>query len=97
MVGEKIRTLRKQKGWTQDELAKKMGYKGKASISRIEKGETDINQSTLSKFAELFGVQETYFFEFERDYSKNNYLYELSKQLTPEQLDAIIKIMEGMI
>lgn len=97
MVGEKIKELRIQKAWTQDELAKKMGYKSKAIISLIENNKTDVNQTNLKRFAEVFGVSPSYFFEFERDYSKNNYLYELSKKLSSEQLDAIIKIMEGMV
>ena len=54
-VGNNILLLRKQLGWTQEELAKKMGYKSKSTINKIELGINDIPQSKIVKFAEVLG------------------------------------------
>lgn len=55
-VGENIMELRKSLGWTQEELAKRMGYKSKSTINKIEMGINDIPQSKIVKFAEVLGT-----------------------------------------
>lgn len=55
-VGNNILLLRKQLGLTQEELAKKMGYKTKSSINKIELGKNDIPQSKIVQFAEVLGT-----------------------------------------
>ena len=55
-VGENILRLRKELGWTQEELATKMGYKSKSTINKIELGINDIPQSKIAKFAEVLGT-----------------------------------------
>ena len=51
MIGDRIRDRRIELGMTQDELAKKLGYKSRASINKIELGQTDITQSRIVEFA----------------------------------------------
>ena len=55
-VGENILLMRNRLGWTQEELAKKMGYKSKSTINKIEMGINDIPQSKIVKFAEVLGT-----------------------------------------
>ena len=55
-VGDNISLMRKQLGWTQEELAKKMGYKSKSTINKIELGINDIPQSKIIQFSEVFGT-----------------------------------------
>lgn len=55
-MGEKIAYYRKLIGMSQDELAKKVGYKGKSAISKIESGERDIMQDRIVRFARVLGV-----------------------------------------
>ena len=55
-VGENILLMRKRLGWTQEELATKMGYKSKSTINKIEMGINDIPQSKIVKFAEVLGT-----------------------------------------
>lgn len=55
-VGENILLMRKRLGWTQEELATKMGYKSKSTINKIEMGINDIPQSKIAKFAEVLGT-----------------------------------------
>lgn len=56
MLGEKIKKFRKSLGMTQQELALKVGYSGKTSISEIEKGKNDVPTEKLSKIAQALGV-----------------------------------------
>lgn len=52
-VGENILLMRKALGLTQEELAKRMGYKSKSTINKIELGINDIPQSKIAQFAEV--------------------------------------------
>ena len=47
----RIRARREELGMSQDDLAKKMGYKSRSSINKIELGENDIPQSKIEAFA----------------------------------------------
>lgn len=51
-----IRTLREARGWTQDDLAAKMGYKDRSMIAKIEAGKVDITVGKVEMFADLFGI-----------------------------------------
>lgn len=53
---ERIKMLRKQKGWSQETLAQKAGYTDRSMISKIEKGCVDLQRSQLIKFAEVLGT-----------------------------------------
>ena len=53
---ERIKILRKQRGWSQDTLAQKAGYTDRSMISKIEKGVVDLQRSQLIRFAEIFDV-----------------------------------------
>ncbi len=55
-IGSNIAWMRKRLGWTQEELAWKMGYKSKSTINKIELGINDIPQSKIVKFAEVLGT-----------------------------------------
>lgn len=71
-VGENILAIRKQLGWTQEELANKMGYKSKSTINKIEMGINDIPQSKIVKFAKVLGVSPARLMGWEEDTSTNS-------------------------
>lgn len=52
-IGKKIRYLRYQRGWSQDDVAKRIDISILA-LSKIEMGVTDISLSRLEQMAELF-------------------------------------------
>ena len=55
-TGDRILNRRKELGLTQEELAKRMGYKSKSTINKIEMGINDIPQSKILKFAEILNT-----------------------------------------
>ena len=55
-IYDNIKKFRKDYGWTQTELAERVGYADKGMISRIENGKVDLQQSQIIRFAEVFGV-----------------------------------------
>lgn len=58
LMGLKIRSYRKQKGWTQDELAWQINSsEGKAYVSRIELGKANISVIILCRIADALEVQ----------------------------------------
>lgn len=55
MTGEKIRQKRLALGWSQEELAHRLGYKDKTAINKIETGKNDVNTEKLQRFAVVLG------------------------------------------
>jgi len=58
-VGVNIRTLRHQHGWSQEDIADRLGISIPA-FSKIETGVTDINLSRLEQIANVFEVTVVY-------------------------------------
>lgn len=50
---KRIRQRREELGMSQEELAKKLGYKSRSTIAKIEKGENDITQTKIAAFAKV--------------------------------------------
>ena len=50
-LGESIRRRREELGLTQDQLARRLGYRSRSTINKIEKGVNDITQTKIEAFA----------------------------------------------
>ena len=50
-TGERIRSRRLELGMTQEELARKLGYKTKSTLSAIESGRNELKQAKIKQFA----------------------------------------------
>ncbi|MDI6814267.1 MAG: helix-turn-helix transcriptional regulator, partial [Desulfitobacteriaceae bacterium] len=59
MISEKIKKLRHTKGWSQAQLAKKLGVHPQ-HISRYETGFSNPSAEILAKIAEVFGISVDY-------------------------------------
>lgn len=59
-IYERIKYLRENLNMSQQELAAKVGYKDKSAISKVERGDRDINQTMIKKYANALGVTPTY-------------------------------------
>lgn len=54
-AGKNIRTLRQQRGWSQEDIANRLGISIPA-FSKIETGVTDINLSRLEQIANIYEI-----------------------------------------
>lgn len=55
-LGDYVRLLREANGMSQEELAKKSGFAGRAAISAIEKGKNNISVDRLPDLAFALGT-----------------------------------------
>lgn len=54
---ENIKYYRTVNEWSQEELAKRMGYTDRSTIAKIEKGCVDLPESKIMAFAKVFGIK----------------------------------------
>jgi DNA-binding XRE family transcriptional regulator len=54
-LGQKIRKLRREKGWSQEEFADKCGI-GRAHMSLIERGQQNLTLATLHTICNVLGI-----------------------------------------
>ena len=54
--GRRVKDRREQIGMTQEELAERLGYKHKTSVSKIEKGIAEVPSSMVVKIAQALGM-----------------------------------------
>lgn len=72
-IGTKIKERREELGMSQDELALRMGYKSRSTITKIEKGINDVVQSNIVKFAEVLSTTPAYLMGWlDEETEKNN-------------------------
>ena len=57
-TGEIIQKLRLERGWSQEQLAVRVGYSHKSSINKIEHSKSDLPRAKQERFAEVFGVEQ---------------------------------------
>ena len=62
---DRIKSRRTELGMTIEELARKMGYKDRSSISKIENGKADIPQSKIAAFADALETTPAYLMGWE--------------------------------
>src|SRR3954462_2172046 len=90
-LGKKIRLLRHQRGWSQEDVAKRLDISIPA-FSKIETGITDINLSRLEQISNLFEmtvVQLLIFNETEQDQKFQNELETINKKLMDRETEVI--------
>ncbi len=75
-IGEKIKSIRTEKGWSQRDLAARMGY-NHSTITRIENGKIDIPQSRIVQFAEVLGTTVADLMSWEKVQKKNDILSDI--------------------
>ena len=98
ILGKKVEALRKAKGMTQEELALKAGFKGRAAINGIEKAHSGINVGRLPDLARALGVDPLVLFDDDKqpDFTMDGALIEKFKRLDNKermQVEAIIDVL----
>lgn len=90
-LGKKIRLLRHQKGWSQEDVAKRLDISIPA-FSKIETGITDINLSRLEQIANLFEMSVVQLLTFNDTEYEQKYVNELenvNKKLMDRETEVI--------
>ena len=76
-VATRIKDRRMELGWSQRDLASKMGYSNNATIAKIEQGKVDVSQARLEQFAQVLGVSVAHLMGWEQIQKKNDQLVRL--------------------
>ncbi len=97
-VGKKIRLLRHQKGWSQKDVAKKLGISIPA-FSKIETDITDLNLSRLIQIAKLFNFTAVQLLSFSETDDVNDYAGGTTSihQKLKEREEEIIQLQKKVI
>lgn len=74
-IGKRIRKRRKELKMSQDELARRMGYKSRSTINKIEKDINDITQTKIVAFAKVLKTTPAYIMGWEDE--KNDLSYDV--------------------
>ena len=56
-LGEKVKEIRLEKGMSQEEFAKELGYTSKSTVNKIEKGVNDISYDKLELLIQKFDLE----------------------------------------
>lgn len=96
-VGEKIKFFRKENGWTQSVLAEKMST-SKQTISKYEKGIIKVNQDTIFKLADIFGVSiDSFFPPIIEEIATTSPVQAIYDQLTPPRQAKALTYLEKQL
>ena len=71
-LGKRVKLRREELGLSQDELAKRLGYKSRSSINKIELGVNDVSQSKIKYLAEALHTTPAYLMGWSDEPQKEN-------------------------
>jgi len=98
-VGNRIRQRRLELGWTQTELAERMGYSGKSTVCMAETCGDNITTTKVQKFADALGVTPRYLMGYEDrragDEQAAIALYERYKNAPPDIQSAVETLLKS--
>jgi transcriptional regulator with XRE-family HTH domain len=95
IVGERIREARLERGWTHEELARRMDANWR-TVQRWQKGNLP-RLATLLRLADVLGVPESYFVDTDGSFSTFNDLREQLEELSArvDELARVVASLEG--
>ena len=112
-IGERIRRRREELELSQDELAKRLGYKSRSSINKIEKDASGLPQTKIAAIANALQTTPAYIMGWDEVQKKNDiqtdivvrmrtddvFAASVAKlhQLTPEQLASVTQIVDVLL
>ncbi len=82
-IGDRIKQRREQLQMTQDELAKRLGYKSRSSINKIELGQQNLTQSKIHAIATALETTPSFIMGWEEkvDSYSANFIRNLDEQM----------------
>ena len=100
-IGDKILTLRKQRGWSQQQLARQIGTSGPI-IGRYERGEMTPSVEVAKKLADTFGITLDYLVDDTgrlaeiKDQAMLKRLTQI-EQLDQEEKKTIVQVIDSLL
>lgn len=86
-IGERIKFKREELNISQDELARRLGYKSRSSINKIELGLQNLNQSKIKAIADALQTTPSFIMGWTED----------KKEPTPENEDGLTENQQHLI
>ena len=103
-IYERIKFLREKMNMSQQELALRVGYKDKSAVSKVERGERDINQQMVVKYAIALGTTPAYLMGWEEEKTPPNEmsegkrkLIEFAESVPDDKVDLVLKLMQSIV
>lgn len=91
-IGERIKSRRIELGMTQDELAKKMGYKHKSTVCKVETTEQNLTADRVREFADALETTPAYLMGW--DTSVKNPKLDLIIEMAEKKPNIIDRLIE---
>lgn len=85
-IGSRIRDRREKLGLSQDELSKRLGYKSRSSINKIELDERNLTQSKIKAIADALGTTPAYIMGWEEEQKKNDALADIVAKMRKDEI-----------
>lgn len=102
-IGNRIQVRREELGLSQEELARKLGYKSRASISNIENDRRALRQKSIKAIADALQTTPSYIMGWEEEKSSENddklksAVIEMVKNIPPEKRENFIRYLETTV
>lgn len=112
-IGDRIKYRREQLGLSQDELARRLGYKSRSSINKIEKDASGLPQTKIAAIANALQTTPSYIMGWTETQKKNDTLTDIVVrlraddelavfvekvvQLTPEQYASVKQVVDTFL
>ena len=83
-IGQRIKIRREELGMSQEDLSKKVGYKSKSSINKIELGQRVLTQSKIKALADALDTTPSYIMGWDEELaaSKNEWASKFRDSVT---------------
>lgn len=95
-IGEKIRELRKARGWSQDVLGEKLGVQ-KSAISKYERGFISrFSQDQIEQIAKVFDVSPAVLMGYSEEVEEMNALIRRVEGLSPERVKQVMAFLDAL-
>ena len=106
-IGQRIKEKRLERGWSQRDLAARMGYSNHSTLAKIETGKVDLNQSKIAQFADVLGTTPSYLMGWEDKKEKPAQTDELSEKkkilmrfvesVPEEKADLVLRVIRSIV
>lgn len=84
-IGDRIRYRREELGYSQDELARRLGYKSRSSINKIEKDASGLPQTKIAAIASALNTTPSYIMGWEETQKKNDTLSDIILKMNEDE------------